>query len=90
MAVTNWDLEGETLVRKLTFRDFNQAFAFAAEVAEGAVDWHRRPDMTISRNTLRLAVYNLHHAGITLAERRLAAKVDAVIEAHMGMGAPAT
>jgi pterin-4a-carbinolamine dehydratase len=90
MAVTKWDLEGETLVRKLTFRDFNQAFAFAAEVAEGAVDWHRRPDMTISRNTLRLAVYNLHHAGITLAERRLAAKVDAVIEAHMGMGAPAT
>ena len=45
--------------------------------------------MSISRNTLRLAVYNLHHAGITLAERQLAAKVDAVIETHMGAGAPA-
>ena len=89
MAATNWDLEGETLVRELTFRDFNEAFGFAGEVAEGAVDWHRRPDMTISRNTLRLAVYNLHHLGITLAERRLVAKVDAVIEARLGAGAPA-
>lgn len=88
MVATNWDLEGETLVRRLAFRDFDQAFAFAGEVAERAVDWHRRPDMTISRNTLRLAVYNLHHAGVTLAERRLVAKVDALIEAHMGAGAP--
>jgi pterin-4a-carbinolamine dehydratase len=89
MAATSWDLEGQTLVRELRFRDFNEAFAFAGEVAEGAVDWHRRPDMTISRNRLRLTVYNLHHAGITLAERRLAAKVDAVIEARMRTGAPA-
>ncbi len=88
MAATTWHLEGETLVRKLTFRDFDEAFAFASQVAEGAVDWHRHPDMSISRNTLRLAVYNLHHAGITLAERRLAAKVDAVIETHLGTGVP--
>jgi pterin-4a-carbinolamine dehydratase len=89
MVATNWDLEGETLVRELTFRNFDEAFALAGELAEGAVDWHRRPEMTISRNTLRLAVYNPHHAGITLAERRLIAKVDAVIATHMGAGAPA-
>jgi hypothetical protein len=47
MAVTNWDLEGETLVRELTFRDFNEAFAFAGEVAEGAVDAQARGEQRL-------------------------------------------
>jgi pterin-4a-carbinolamine dehydratase len=89
MAATNWDQEGETLVRELTFRDFNEALAFAGELAEGAVDWRRSLDMTITRNTLRVAVHNLHDADITLAERRLVARLDAVIEARADTGAPA-
>ena len=32
-------------------------------------------------NRVRLTITNLHHAGITDAERRLAEKVDALIEA---------
>jgi hypothetical protein len=36
--------------------------------------------MTISEfNHVRLSISNLHHAGITHAELRLAAKVDAIV-----------
>ncbi len=43
-------------------------------------DHFRRPDMCITDfNRLRIIVVNPHHAGITEAERRLAAKVDAVV-----------
>jgi pterin-4a-carbinolamine dehydratase len=61
-------------------RDFDEAFALIARVADAAVDYFRRPDLCVSEfNHVRITVTNPHHAGITAAERRLAAKVDAVI-----------
>jgi 4a-hydroxytetrahydrobiopterin dehydratase len=76
-----WRREGETIVRELQFRDFEQALDFVERVAEMANDYKRRPDMCISEfNHVRLSIANLHHAGLTRAELRLAAKVDGVIE----------
>jgi 4a-hydroxytetrahydrobiopterin dehydratase len=81
-AHPGWRQVGETLVRELAFRDFDQALAFLEHVAAGAADHFRRPDMCILEfNHVRLTITNPHRAGITEAERRLAAKVDAVIEA---------
>jgi 4a-hydroxytetrahydrobiopterin dehydratase len=81
-ARRGWRREGEALVRELTFKDFDQALGFLERVAVAAVDYQRRPDMCISSNRLRLSIVNPHHAGLTLAEMRLAAKVDAVVERH--------
>jgi hypothetical protein len=33
-------------------------------------------------NRVQLTIANLHHAGFTLAELRLARKVDAILDAH--------
>jgi 4a-hydroxytetrahydrobiopterin dehydratase len=77
-----WRVIGETLVREFEFRDFDQALAFLERVAAAAADHLRRPDMCILEfNRVRLTISNPHRAGITEAERRLAAKVDAVVEA---------
>ena len=76
-----WQLRGQTLVRELYMRDFDEAFQLVGRIAAAAVDHFRRPDMCISEfNRVRLIVANPHHAPITEAERRLAAKVDAAIE----------
>jgi pterin-4a-carbinolamine dehydratase len=76
-----WRQVGETLVRELAFRDFDQALAFLGRVATAAADYLRRPDMCILEfNRVRLTIRNPHRAGITEAERRLAAKVQEVIE----------
>jgi pterin-4a-carbinolamine dehydratase len=81
MTGADWRQEDGGLVRDLRFRDFDQAFRFVGMVARGAVDYQRRPDMTISEfNHVRLWISNPHHSGITLAELRLAAKVDAIVE----------
>jgi 4a-hydroxytetrahydrobiopterin dehydratase len=78
-----WRRVGDTLVRELKLRDFDEALAFVERVAQLASDYGRRPDMCISEfNHVRLQISNLHHAGFTLAEMRLAAKVNAPIEAH--------
>ena len=52
----------------------------AERIAQAAEDHFRRPDICITEfNRLWIIVANPHHAGITEAERRLAAKVDAVV-----------
>jgi 4a-hydroxytetrahydrobiopterin dehydratase len=76
-----WRREGEALVRELRLRDFDEALRFIERVGEAANDYGRRPDMCVSEfNRVRLSVANLHHAGFTLAEVRLAEKVNRVIE----------
>ena len=75
-----WRRVGHSLVRELSFRDFEEAFAFATRVAHEAVDYLRRPDICVfGFNRVRLSVANPHHAGLTEAEWRLARKVDAIL-----------
>jgi 4a-hydroxytetrahydrobiopterin dehydratase len=78
-----WRRDGRALVRTMRMTDFEDALALVERVAGAAVDYHRRPDMCISENNhVRLSIANLHHAGFTIAEIRLARKVDAILEQH--------
>ena len=78
-----WRCVGLSLVRELSFRDFEEAFAFATRVAHEAADYRRRPDICVfGFNRVRLTVANPHHAGLTEAEWRLARKVDAILTAE--------
>jgi len=75
-----WRRDGARLVRDFGFRDFDAALEFVERVAEGAVDYGRRPDMCLyDFNRVRLTVANQHGGGPTAAELRLVAKVDDVI-----------
>jgi 4a-hydroxytetrahydrobiopterin dehydratase len=73
-------VDPNSLVRELRFRDFPDAFAFVTQIAERAVDYNSRPDMTVyGLSRVRLTIANSHHAGLTAAELRLLEKVEAVI-----------
>jgi pterin-4a-carbinolamine dehydratase len=83
VSADGWRRHGNALVREVGLRDFEEAMAFMQRVADAAVDYERRPDMCVSEyNRVRLVVANLHHAPPTDAERRLAAKVDAILDEH--------
>lgn len=84
-ARRDWTRQGDTLVREFRFRDFDDGMRFLEQVGRRAEDRKRHPDILISSNRVRLAIANPHHAGITLAELRLAAKVNAVID-ELGVG----
>jgi pterin-4a-carbinolamine dehydratase len=80
-AHEGWRHEGDALVRDLMFRDSEQAIAFADDLAERAVDYGRRPSVSIRSYTMRLTIENPNHAGVTPAELRLAKKVNEVLAA---------
>jgi pterin-4a-carbinolamine dehydratase len=76
-----WRQVGRSLVRELSFKDFDRAMALVEEIAAAAQDHFRRPDMCVLEfNHVRLTINNPNRAGITEAELRLAAKVNAVID----------
>jgi pterin-4a-carbinolamine dehydratase len=82
-AHPGWRRVGRSLTRELSFRDFDEAFGFVEQVAHGAVDYSRRPDICIfAFNRVRLTIANAHHSSLTEAELRLARKVDAIISAR--------
>ncbi|HTP18136.1 MAG TPA: 4a-hydroxytetrahydrobiopterin dehydratase [Solirubrobacteraceae bacterium] len=79
-ALSGWRRAGDSLVRELEFRDFDQALEFVDRIAGSAEDHLRRPDICIvGFNRVRLTIANPNRAGITAAELRLAEKVNAVI-----------
>lgn len=81
-AHPGWRRADDELVREMTFRDFDDAMRFFASVSREAVDYGRRPDMCIAgTNRVRLSISNEHHAGFTMAELRLAKRLDAVLDA---------
>jgi 4a-hydroxytetrahydrobiopterin dehydratase len=76
-----WRRSGQSLVREFAFRDFDQAIAFVQQLGNVAEDHLRRPNMCIvDFNHVLLTITNPRHAGITPAELRLAAKVDAFVD----------
>jgi 4a-hydroxytetrahydrobiopterin dehydratase len=78
-----WRRADGALVRTLQMKDFPEALAFVERVGTAAVDYGRRPDMCISeQNHVRLEIANLNHAGFTLAELRLARRVDEILGEH--------
>jgi 4a-hydroxytetrahydrobiopterin dehydratase len=79
----SWRRENGALVRELAFRDFEEAKDVAEFIAENVEDYHRHPDLEITLNRLRIVIANLHHAGITRAEERLAAKVDQALQMRL-------
>jgi pterin-4a-carbinolamine dehydratase len=82
-AEPDWKVRDGTLVRELLMRDFEEAMRVFERLATGAVDYRRRPDMCISEfNHVRLSISNPHHAGLTVAEVRLAAKVSELLDGY--------
>ncbi|MBI5103482.1 MAG: 4a-hydroxytetrahydrobiopterin dehydratase [Solirubrobacterales bacterium] len=78
-----WRLEGERLIRRVHGRDFVQALELIQAVAMQAEDFGRHPSVHIDEfGHITFSISNPNHAGITVAELRLADKVDAALAGH--------
>src|SRR3954451_17163090 len=80
-----WHDRGDALERVLRFRDREQAVRAGEYVTLKAVDWLRRPYITVARNELHVVIANPNNAGVTPAELRLASKVSAVVDELRGV-----
>ena len=77
-----WTEENNSLYRKFQFSDFSEAFAFMTRVALEAEKMNHHPRWTNVWNTVEVWL-NTHDAGdiVTDKDRKLSAKIDALIKA---------
>jgi len=75
-----WEEKDNKLVRRFTFEDFTQAFAFMTKVAIHAEKMDHHPNWSNVWNTVNIEL-TTHDAGntITQKDRDLAAKIDQLL-----------
>ena len=77
LARSEWEREGDAIVREWKFEDFAQAMGFVNRVAEAAEDVNHHPDILVHGwNRVRLSVTNHAEGGLTEADFALAGMID--------------
>jgi 4a-hydroxytetrahydrobiopterin dehydratase len=79
LAGSEWDREGDAIVRELKFDDFAAVMAFVNRVAEEAEAANHHPDILIHGwNRVRLTLSTHSEGGLTENDLSLAKTVDAL------------
>jgi 4a-hydroxytetrahydrobiopterin dehydratase len=74
---SEWQREGDEIVRELKCEDFAAAMAFVNRVAQEAEEANHHPDILVHGwNRVRLSLTNHSAGGLTDADFELAARID--------------
>jgi 4a-hydroxytetrahydrobiopterin dehydratase len=74
---SDWDREGEEIVREWKFEDFAAAIAFVNRVADAAEAANHHPDILLHGwNKVRLALTNHSDGGLTAVDFDMAGQFD--------------
>jgi 4a-hydroxytetrahydrobiopterin dehydratase len=76
---SEWQREGDAIVREWKVADFGEAMAFVNRVAEAAEEANHHPDILVHGwNKVRLTLTNHSEGGLTPADFEMAEKVDSL------------
>jgi 4a-hydroxytetrahydrobiopterin dehydratase len=76
---SEWQREGDEIVREWKFKDFGEAVSFVNRVAEAAEEVNHHPDILLHGwNKVRLTLTNHSAGGLTEADFGLAEQLDAL------------
>ena len=75
-----WQLDGDEIVRELTFDGFRDAIAFINRVADLADDADHHPELTNVYSSVRVALSSHDVGGVTDRDLSLARAIDGVVE----------
>jgi 4a-hydroxytetrahydrobiopterin dehydratase len=74
---SDWEREGDEIVRNWKFNDFAEAIAFVNRVAEAAEEANHHPDILVHGwNKVRLSLTNHSAGGLTAVDFEMARKFD--------------
>ena len=74
---SQWQREGDEIVREWQLGDFGEAMAFVNRVAELAEESNHHPDILVHGwNKVRLSLTNHSAGGLTAADFEMADKID--------------
>ena len=78
-----WRRQDGGLVRELQCRDFAVARRLAGRLADEVTHFGRRPDIAIHDDgRIVLSLVGPNHAGVTVADLKLADMIDGTVEQH--------
>ena len=76
---SEWNRDGDEIVREWKFADFAEAMAFVNRVAEAAEDANHHPDILVHGwNKVRLSLTNHSAGGLTDPDFEMAQRIDAL------------
>jgi 4a-hydroxytetrahydrobiopterin dehydratase len=76
---SDWQREGDEIVREWKFKDFGEAMAFVNRVAVKAEEANHHPDILLHGwNKVRLSLTNHSAGGLTEADFEMAGTLDAL------------
>jgi 4a-hydroxytetrahydrobiopterin dehydratase len=76
---SEWQRDGDEIVREWKFKDFGQAMAFVNRVAVASEEANHHPDILLHGwNKVRLSLTNHSAGGLTAADFEMAEKFDAL------------
>ena len=75
-----WTLKNEVLQKKITFKNFTQAFGFMTCVAIEAEKLNHHPDWKNSYNKLTISLETHDAGGLTELDFKLAKLIDKLLE----------
>ena len=79
LAASDWERDGDEIVREWKFDDFAAAMAFVNRVAERAEEANHHPDILLHGwNKVRLSMTNHSAGGLTEKDFVLASRFDAL------------
>lgn len=79
LQASEWQRDGDEIVREWKLEDFAGAMAFVNQVAEAAEEANHHPDILIHGwNKVRLSLTNHSAGGLTEADFALAGRLDAL------------
>jgi 4a-hydroxytetrahydrobiopterin dehydratase len=77
---SDWQREGDEIVRELKFDDFAAAMAFVNRVAEEAEQENHHPDILVHGwNKVRLSLTNHSAGGLTESDFEMAGNIDRLL-----------
>lgn len=79
-SVPGWERSGETLTRKLEFRDFRHAVAFLNLIAFDAEELDHHPDLELSYKRMNLSLSTHSEGKVTEKDFELARRINAALE----------
>jgi 4a-hydroxytetrahydrobiopterin dehydratase len=75
-GLAGWALEGNTLRKTYRFKNFVEAFAFAAKVALIAEKLGHHPDLLVQYGRVQVSTYSHDVGGVTDRDLELARRVE--------------
>lgn len=77
-GLDGWSREAEAIVKEFECGDFVGSVRFAGEIVAPAEEMNHHPDLAISWSTVSVSITNHSAGGLTEADFKLAARIDAL------------